>query len=301
MSSRGVPADQPQRRPFTAVTRGLLPASPSRLATFEACPRRYRFAYLDRPAPRTGPPWAHVSLGMSVHAALHTWWTWPRAKRDPERLAGLLVASWKGGGWRDRAQQVRWQAQALEWLRAYVRRWAHDGEPVALERTVAFKTATMAFSGRLDRLDERAGELVVVDYKTGRHPPDSEAVRTSAALALYAEATSRTLRRPCRRVELHHLPSGVEVGFEHTPDSLARQVRRADALAGEIAAVTSVWEARTVALDEAFPARPGALCSWCDYRAHCPEGRAAAPERSSWAALEPAESIDADGPGDSGG
>lgn len=301
MSSRPPPADRSQPLPLAAAARGLLRASPSRLATFEACPRRYRFAYLDRPAPPKGPPWAHFSLGLSVHAALRTWWTWPRAERDPERLPELLAASWNGAGWRDRAQQVRWQAQALEWLRAYVRRWAHHGEPMALERTVAFKTATMALSGRLDRLDERAGELVVVDYKTGRRPPDVEAVRTSAALALYAEATSRTLRRPCRRVELHHLPSGVEVGFDHTPESLARQVSRADALAGDIAAATRAWAARRVALDEAFPARPGPLCSWCDYRAHCPEGRAAAPERSPWAALEPAEACEADGVGDVGG
>ena len=37
---------------------------------------------------------------------------------------------------------------------------------------------------------------------------------------------------------------------------------------------------------ELFPARPGPMCGWCDLRAHCPEGQAAGPEKSGWAALE---------------
>ena len=35
-----------------------------------------------------------------------------------------------------------------------------------------------------------------------------------------------------------------------------------------------------------FPPVPGALCPWCDFRGHCPQGQAVGPERSSWAALE---------------
>ena len=35
-----------------------------------------------------------------------------------------------------------------------------------------------------------------------------------------------------------------------------------------------------------FPPVAGPLCSWCDFRAHCPEGQRAGPEKSDWAALE---------------
>jgi hypothetical protein len=38
--------------------------------------------------------------------------------------------------------------------------------------------------------------------------------------------------------------------------------------------------------DAAFPARPGPLCSWCDFVSVCPQGRAAAPQRTlPWAGL----------------
>jgi hypothetical protein len=38
-------------------------------------------------------------------------------------------------------------------------------------------------------------------------------------------------------------------------------------------------------LDERFPAHTGPLCSWCDYRQHCPEGRAAGTSRQPWDGL----------------
>ncbi len=64
-------------------------------------------------------------------------------------------------------------------------------EPLGVERTVATRTDRIAVSGRIDRLDARGAELVVVDYKTGRHILTSDDARGSLALAIYAVAASR--------------------------------------------------------------------------------------------------------------
>jgi RecB family exonuclease len=148
----------------------------------------------------------------------------------------------------------------------------HD-EPVGVERTVGMRTDTVAFSGRIDRLDRRGDELVVVDYKTGRHVLTTDDTRGSMALALYALAAARTLRARCVRVELHHLPTGEVLAWEHDGTALDRHLSRAHALAEEITAAKE------------FPPRPGPMCGWCDFAPHCPEGRAAAPPRASWAGL----------------
>jgi putative RecB family exonuclease len=139
-------------------------------------------------------------------------------------------------------------------------------------------------SGRADRIDDRAGDLVVVDYKTGRQPPTPDDARSSTALALYALATASMFRRDCHRVELHHLPSGVVARAEHSETSLARHVARAGAIAADIVAATDTLAAGADP-DEVFPPRPGPVCSWCDYRRHCPEGRAASPDRNPWDGL----------------
>jgi RecB family exonuclease len=142
---------------------------------------------------------------------------------------------------------------------------------------------------RVDRLDDRDGQLVVVDYKTGRRPLSIDDARGSLALALYALAAAATLRRPCVRVELHHLPTGDVHAFEHTDESLRRQLGRAEQIADEaLAAVAATSESSGA---DAFPPRPGAQCGWCDFRAHCPEGAAAAPARLPWAALGEPESV----------
>ena len=67
----------------------------------------------------------------------------------------------------------------------------------------------------------RRGPLVVVDYKTGRRPLTTGDARASMPLALYALAAARVLRRPCRRVELHHLPTGEIHAWEHSDATLA--------------------------------------------------------------------------------
>jgi RecB family exonuclease len=214
---------------------------------------------------------------------LRNWWDLPPERRVPGSLATLLRATWVREGYRDEIQQREVFARALGWLEAYVAGLDHGFEPVAVERTVAAKTAVIAFSGRTDRIDRRGDELVIVDYKTGRSGLDADDARGSQTLALYAFAAQRTFRRKCHRVELHHLPSGTVAAHEHTEESLARQVSRAEATAGDIVAAEKSM-AQGVAPDDAFPVRPGPMCAWCDFRKVCPAGTQA-PQREAWAAI----------------
>lgn len=282
------------------MPRRLYTCTPSRLNTWLDCPRRYRMTYLDRPMPPKGPAWAHNSVGSSVHNALAGWWRLPVRERTPEAAGTLLARGWLTDGFRDEAQSAQWRDRAREMTERYAAGLDPSDEPVGVERTVATRTDRIAVSGRIDRLDSRGGELVVVDYKTGRRAPTSDDARGSLALAIYAVAASRVLRRPCRRVELHHLPSGEVASWEHTDESLARHIRRAEQIAAEAAAADEEYrtrvpkprpgDARPPAVDHAlhddrFPPRPGTLCSWCDFARHCPEGRQAAPRKDPWAAL----------------
>ena len=128
---------------------------------------------------------------------------------------------------------------------------------------------------------------MVVDYKTGRHLLTTDDARSSLALALYALAAGRALRRPCHRVELHHLPTGEILAWSHTDESLARHLGRAEGIAEECAAADERMRDGLPVdrYDEVFPPRPGPSCGWCDYRRHCPEGAAAASARRPWDGL----------------
>jgi RecB family exonuclease len=284
---------------FEGMPRRLYSCTPTRLTTWLDCPRRYRMSYLDRPAPPKGPPWAHNSVGASVHNALAGWWRLPLSRRTVQAAGALVTQGWIGEGFASGAQSARYQDWARTLVEEYVSGLDPADEPVGVERTVATRTDKIAVSGRIDRLDARpreasadgAGaegtELVVVDYKTGRHLLSVDDARSSLALAIYALAASRALRRDCRRVELHHLPSGQVLAWEHTDESLQRHLRRAESVAIECADADEAMRAPLAAdaYDEVFPPRTSPGCGWCDYLRHCPEGQAAAVSRRPWGAL----------------
>jgi RecB family exonuclease len=276
---------------FEGMPRRLYSCTPSRLSTWLDCPRRYRMAYLDRPTPTKGAPWAHNSLGASVHNALAGWWRLLTRQRTPEAAGTLVDRGWIGEGYRDDEQSSLWRSRAREMVTAYVDRLDPTDNPVGVERTVATKTDCLALSGRIDRLDERdidgRRELVVVDYKTGRTPSTTDDARGSLALAVYAAAAARTLRVVCRTVELHHVPSDTVATHTYTEEALDRQLKRITAVATEAQAADQTYAGGLAgdALDAAFPARVSPRCSWCDFRRHCPEGRAASADRQSWDGL----------------
>jgi RecB family exonuclease len=274
------------------LTLGEMPArlflcTPSRLAAFD-CPRRYRFTYLDRPAPPRGAPWAHNAVGAVAHLALARWWQLPRRHRTPDAGAHLVERNWQHLGFRDDQQSARSRAGTAGWVRGYLAGIDPRVEPVGVERTVATHTVRLAVSGRIDRIDDRGDELVVVDYKTGRRALDIDDARGSQALALYVLGVRRTLRRACRRVELHHLPTGTVAAFEHTDESLRRHLERAEQTAADIVTATDTLAAGAD-LDDAFPPAPSNACAWCDFRTVCPEGRESSPELAPWAGLAAAQ------------
>jgi len=220
-----------------------------------------------------------------VHVALARWFTdLVPAHRTTEAGEILVEGSWQHEGFQDEEQSTRWRDRAAGWVREYLAGVNAWQEPIGVERTVATATPTIAISGRVDRIDDRGDEIVIVDYKTGSREPTEDDARGSQALALYVLAARRTLRRPCSRVELHHLPSGTIAAHEHSDESLARHLGRAEQTAHDIVIATDT-AASGADTDDVFPPVPSPLCSWCDFRAACPEGSAASSSLEPWAGL----------------
>lgn len=211
--------DEPLQLGLEGMPRRLFACTPSRLQTWLDCPRRYRMTYVERPATPRGQAWAHTTMGAAVHVAL-----------------------------------ARWRQRAADMVERYAATLDPDDVPLGVERTVSTRTDGLVLSGRVDRIDLRDGELVVVDDKTGQRPPTSDDAGRSLALAMYALAAARALRRRCRRVELHQLPTGGVAAYDHA--------------------------------DASFPPRTSGSCAWCDHLRACPEGQAAAgPPRRPWDGL----------------
>jgi RecB family exonuclease len=227
-------------------------------------------------------------MGAAVHVALARWWQLPAVQRTPANGATLVRRAWQEDGFATEEQSRAWRENSAEAVRRYLcdeqTRSDTSVEPRGIERTVATRTSVLAISGRADRIDERSGELVIVDYKTGRSRLGVDDARGSQALALYVLAAERTLHQRCRQVELHHIPTGTVAAFEHTDQSLTQHVARAEQTATDIVAALDTV-AGGADPEEVFEPAPGPSCSWCDFRRLCPEGRAVSVPKQPWDGL----------------
>ena len=259
---------------FEGMPRRLFACTPSRLGTFADCPRRYRLTYLDRPGAAEGPAVGAQLAGRGVHNALRDWWLLPLA---PAYAGGAPGRCWtppgSPTGSPTRASRALAGRGRRDWAGARTwRRSTRRDEPVGWSAGSRSETERLALSGRVDRIDRRDGELVIVDYKTGRCVPDTDDARGSLALALYALAARRTLRRPVppgraappadrpgRRLRAHRgvAGRGTSRRAEDTADDI-------EAAAGGLAAGGDP--------DALFPPLPGPAVRVVRLPAHCPEG-----------------------------
>jgi putative RecB family exonuclease len=115
--------------------------------------------------------------------------------------------------------------------------------------------------GVIDRLDRtEAGDLVVVDYKTGRAPGPGHERSKMAGVETYALMCERVLGVRPVAVRLLYLAAPLVVEREIGPSEVGRQERR----------TLAVWQAITKAhATGAFRPSPGPLCNYCSYSDRC--------------------------------
>ena len=257
----------------------------SSLTTYEACPRRYAFRYVERLPGEVRP--GQFAFGSAVHKAFEIFVRGRiRARADGAPPPGLdtlqracddVLA--RAGLEPDELEQAR--ARAVPVLARFLEREAACpsipvavelgfGVDVAIPGEVAPPTSTVRLVGYVDRVDRCPdGATEVLDYKTGRPRPqaDVDADRqltayayASARGALCDPATGETLP-PASRLGLYFADSGVEVATRRTPEQLAEFERDLLVMAGRVR-------------QREFDANPDARrCRWCEHRSLCPEAR----------------------------
>lgn len=244
--------------------------SPSRVSDFKTCPLLFRFRAVDR---LPEPPSPEATRGTLVHTVLEQLYDLPAERRTPAAAHDLAVAAWEAmvaadpslGGLVGPAGADAWIGSAHDLLDTYFtledpRRLEPTDRELLLEVEL---DDGLRLKGVLDRLDASpAGDLRVVDYKTGRAPDPLFEQRALFQLRFYALLLWRARGRVPRLLQLIYLADGQVVRLEpHEADLRAlERTLRAVAVAIERAVRTGD-----------FRARRSALCGWCPHQALCPE------------------------------
>ena len=255
--------DAPGRRPVAL--------SPSRASDFMTCPLLYRFRVIDR-IPE--PPTPATARGTLVHAVLERLFDRPAAERTPGAAAGLVDPEWLrlcagdaglASLFTEEPEREQFIADAHAALTGYFR--LEDPrrlEPAQREWYVETELPSgLRLRGYIDRLDASpAGDLRVVDYKTGKVPREAYEASALFQMKFYALVIWRLRGVIPRVLQLMYLSGEGEV-LRYCPDEadLRATERKLDAL----------WTAISRARQSGdWRPRPSRLCDWCRHKALCP-------------------------------
>ena len=254
--------------------------SHSRLSSFEECPRKFHYRYVQKlPAEIES---IEAYLGKRVHEVLERLHEFTGRGLVPSlaRVIDRFRALWNAGVSAPRIRIARtgaepddYRANGERCLSNYYRRnYPFDrGETLGLEERVAFQLGEgegYRVQGVIDRLVRAPDEAIEIhDYKTGQRVPRQEQLDRDRQLALYQLAlTGRFGAEQPVRLVWHYL--------------LSDQVRTSTRSREELDALRSdtIGLIDRIRAERRFEPAPSALCRWCEYREICPaSGEAAAP------------------------
>lgn len=243
--------------------------SPSKVSSFRDCALAFRFTAIERlPDPAT----IWTVKGTLVHSALEQlFWNHPQGTRSPAAGSAELDAAWV-------ALQVDPDYLSLEFTTDQADAFRADAEqlvanyfqledpdeitPVGIELTLEARLGDVRLRGILDRLDRTPdGDLVVIDYKTGRAPSPAYEQSKLAGVQLYALLCQEVLGRRPVQVKLLHLKEPTVITAEPSEQGLK----------GQRTKTLAVWNAiERACRDEDFRPKTGPLCRFCRFRDFCP-------------------------------
>ena len=189
-----------------------------------------------------------------------------------EEIKEYFEDVWKSAGYEDKYQEETYRKTGLEQLREFIAR--QNAQPleareIQFEKGFRWDLDDIAVEGRIDQInplgdhpfvprptDQGLREVELVDYKTGKPRPPSEADK-SLQLSVYALAARREMGLEPVRLSLYYLTNNQVV-------STVRSAKQLDA------AVEKIREVADQIRAQRFEPSPGFACKWCDYVPICP-------------------------------
>jgi putative RecB family exonuclease len=243
--------------------------SPSKVSSFCNCPLAFKYSVIDHlpEAPSTA-----MVKGTLVHKALERLF-WYHDRGDRTLAVGLTELDLAWEEFQDDEEMRSLELTAddasvfLDDAAELVGRYFDLEDPnatttVGVELMLEADIDGMLLRGIIDRLDvDKDGELVVVDYKTGRAPSEMREQGRLGGVHTYAMLCERVFGRRPSRVRLLYLRDRIAI----------EAVPSAQSIRGTGIRTTAVWSAITRACEsEDFRPHPSALCGSCSFRHLCP-------------------------------
>jgi len=252
--------------------------SPSRASQFKTCPKQFKYANVDKILEPTNEVQAK---GTTVHQALEDLFDLPSEERTTEKLHNLFREAWTKVRGNDEhhnlfssiEEERDWGLEGLKLLNNYMTlEDPRSFEPVERERWVRGTIEDLNLRGILDRMDRNDnGELIIVDYKSGKAPLAKYKEPRFFALKLYALLIKEETGEMPVELKLIYLQNST-IHTLKIDNEILEQAKQE---------ILEVWNNIKIAFqNNDFPPIKNALCDWCYYKPICPIYNPDAPDTS---------------------
>ena len=250
--------------------------SPSRALDFKTCALLYRFRVIDK---LPEPPSLDAARGTVVHGILEQLFDLPAAERTVAAAAELAEPQWQEllAAEPELAELVDEFAtpdgatglvalltSTRELLDSYFsledpRRLEPAEREVLVEAALPSGVRLKGFVDRLDR--STAGDLRVVDYKTGKSPHESFEGKALFQLRFYALTLWRSTGVLPKLLRLYYLRNREIIDYAPDERDLLGLERQLEALGQAIVKARESGDWRH---------KQSKLCDWCSFQSLCP-------------------------------
>ncbi len=245
--------------------------SHSKISTFEKCPLKYKYKYVDKRKPDIEQT-IEAHLGKIVHDTLELIYNEAQEKRilTIEEIITYYTENWTQNYSeniaivREGLTEKDYFNMGVEFLVSYYNEnYPFKDGTIECEKRVWItldKEKGHKIQGFIDRLvyNLKTGEYEIHDYKTANSLPHQEKIDNDRQLALYAIAIKEIFGQDKEvRLIWHYLAHNKKIESTRTNEQLEQLKKDILELIEEIEST------------ETFPHNKSVLCDWCEFRPSC--------------------------------
>jgi len=248
--------------------------SHSKISTFEQCPLKYKFKYIDK-IEMLGKSIESL-LGFCVHSVLEYLYDEVKSKRIPaiEEIIKVYSETWEEN-FHENIIIVKQEFNESDYFNKgvqflvsyYTKNFPFDDNTLETEKRIEIildenEAECISIIGYIDRLahNTEKNEIEIHDYKTANSLPAKEKIENDRQLALYSIAIKKEFGNDKKICLIwHYLAHNIKICSYRTDEQLENLKREILESINEIESASE------------FPSNKSILCGWCEYKGVCPE------------------------------
>lgn len=228
--------------------------------TYQQCPLKYKFNYIDKLGKLYRQERSYFSFGESLHNTLASFFQiQDLSRRNFDVLEKIFNKEWKKVGYISPEEEYSAKQQALFLLRKFFETEKMDAMPLGIEEHFQIQLENFLITGKVDRIDPIEGKRVeIIDYKTTKYIPKEFDEESLIQLLIYGWGISKKTGWEVVKLTNYYLLGPQKLSYECSPTDIENTEKNLLEIA------------KRIQQDKEFLPKENKMCLKCDFLTICP-------------------------------